>query len=322
LTSGCAIADRAAAESPTSEGHAFQKGPKRNRLKPFLRDSIVIATTTWNAVDTIEQFLDHHLGGDIARVFLMDFGSDDGTLDLLQPYRESGAVQLLSLPTLQGKDTSNLLLHQIRSSPASPEWCLFIDPDEFVSRPATLANAFEAVPDDALVVNLRRFNVTGVRPLSIQHRSVPFADLDLIIRQRTHRSADDRRARHLSPPWIFTDIPGKVAVRVRSGVAIGDGDHSAQGKTGLTLNGQELLHFPIRSLRKFEEKIRLAKMDFDANPHLSPDFGWHWRRWMAIHQAGALASEYLDQFIDAADVERLIQSGVLERIRNHMRFSE
>jgi hypothetical protein len=43
---------------------------------------------------------------------------------------------------------------------------------------------------------------------------------------------------------------------------------------------------------------------------------------MAIHQAGALASEYLDQFIDAADVERLIQSGVLERIRNHMRFSE
>jgi glycosyltransferase involved in cell wall biosynthesis len=295
------------------ESHAFQEGIKPSLMK---RNSIVIATTTWNAGDTIEQFINHHLAGDVARIFVMDFGSDDGTLDLLQPYRNSGTVQVLTLPSLQGKDSSNVLLDQIRSSPAAPEWCLFIDPDEFVSSPASLVSAFSSVPDDALAVNLPRFNVTGVRPRSIQHCPVPFADLMLKIRQRSRRSAEDRRARYLNPPWIFTEILGKVAVRVRSGVAVGHGDHSASGNTRLTLNGQELLHFPIRAWEKFEEKIRLAKMDFKANSHLNPDFAWHWRRWIAIHEAGALASEYLEQFIDAGDVERLIQGGVLENIKS------
>jgi Glycosyl transferase family 2 len=283
--------------------------------RPIRPTPLVIATTTWNASDIIERFLDYHLAGDIARVFLMDFGSNDGTLDLLGRYCESGFVELLTLPSLQGKDSSNVLLDHIGRSSAAPEWCLFIDPDEFVSSPATMASALNSVPDDVLAVSLPRFNVTGVRPNSIRRRSVPFADLDLKIRQRTQRSADDRRAIQLNPPWIFTDIPGKVAVRVNSGVTVGAGDHSAEGNTGWTLSGQELLHFPIRSWEKFEEKIELAKMDFDANPHLSLDFGWHWRRWIAIHEAGTLASEYLEQFVDAADVDRLIQDGVLQRIR-------
>ena len=275
----------------------------------------MIATTTWNSDDIVEKFLKHHLAGDIARIFLMDFGSDDKTLELLRPYCKSGSVELLKLESMRGKDSSNFLLDHIRRSPAAPQWCLFIDPDEFVSGPRTLANSFTGVPDDVIVVNLPRFNVTGVRPDSVRHRLVPFVDLNLKIRQRSQRSAGERRARQLHPPFIFTDIPGKVAVRVKSAVTVGDGDHSAQGNTGYMLPDQELLHFPIRSWQKFEEKIRLAKMDFDANPHLGPDFGWHWRRWIAIHEDGGLASEYLQQLIDVSDVDRLIQDGVLERIK-------
>ena len=165
----------------------------------------------------------------------------------------------------------------ITFEPEAPQWCLFMDPDEFVSRPAALASAFGGVPDDRLVVNVPRFNVSGVRPNCLEYRSHAFADLDLKILW-SQRSAEDRRSPRLNPPWIFTDIPGKVGVRVSSEVTIGDGDHSATGSTGWTLYGQELLHFPIRSWEKFREKISLAKLDLESNPQLGPDFAWHWRR--------------------------------------------
>jgi len=244
----------------------------------------------------------------------MDFGSEDATLDIIQPYCDQGFVELLRLPSLHGKDSSNMLLNHIRCCEERYDWCLFIDPDEFLSYPATLASILATVPEEAPVVNLRRFNVTGVRPKSIQHSCIPFDDLDLKIKLRNQRSAEERRARELNPAWIFTDIPGKVAVRVNSEVFVGDGDHTAQGNAGFFIKGQELLHFPIRSWEKFEEKIKLAKIDFDANPHLSQNFGWHLRRWIAIREDGELSSEFLKQFIDTTDVERLVRSGVLERI--------
>jgi hypothetical protein len=286
------------------------------KLQPYSQnaESIVIATTTWNSSDIIEQFLEHHLAGDIARIFLMDFGSADATLDIVQPYCDQGVVELLRLPSLHCKDSSNLLLNHIRSCQEQYDWCLFIDPDEFLSHPGTLVSTLAVFPEEVPVVNLRRFNVTGLRPKSINHPCVPFADLDLKIKLRSQRSVEDRRARKLNPAWIFTDIPGKVAVRVKSDASVGDGDHTAQGNTGLVVQSQDLLHFPIRSWEKFEEKIGLAKQDFDANPHLSPHFGWHLRRWIAIREDGELASEFLKQFIDPADVERLVQTGVLERI--------
>lgn len=285
--------------------------PKSSQL-----GSVVIATTTWSCDDIIEQFLEHHLAGDIARIFLMDFGSDDGTLELLRPYCDSGSVELLKLESLHGKDSSNFLLDHIRRRVAPPQWCLFIDPDEFISAPATLAKTFADVPEDIQVVNIPRFNVTGVRPDRIQDVLIPFVDLNLKIRQRIQRSAFERRARELLTPWIFTDIPGKVAVRVKSEVTIGDGDHTASGNTGYILSDQEIFHFPIRSLQKFEQKIKSAKMDFEANPHLGPDFGWHARRWIAVHEDRGLASEFLQQFIDRSEVDRLIEHGVLERIQN------
>ena len=294
----------------------FAKHKGKNQIQPHLQnaESIVIATTTWNSSDIIEQFLDHHLAGDVTRIFLMDFGSEDATLDIVQSYCDQGTVELLKLPSLHGKDSSNLLLNHIRHCQEPYDWCLFIDPDEFLSFPATLARTLAVVPKEVPVVNLSRFNVTGVRPKSIEHPCVPFTDINLKIKQRSQRSAKDRHARELNPVWIFTDIPGKIAVRVNSETVIGDGDHNARGNTGFAIEGQELLHFPIRSWEKFEEKIKLAKMDFDANPHLGQNFGWHWRRWIAIHEDGGLASEFLNQFIDATEVGRLIQDGVLERI--------
>jgi hypothetical protein len=73
---------------------------------------IAIATTTWNSVDLVETFLEHHLGGAITRVFVVEYGSNDGTAEILQRYVEQDLVEVLHLPALADKDTSNLVRRQ------------------------------------------------------------------------------------------------------------------------------------------------------------------------------------------------------------------
>ena len=118
----------------------------------------------------------------------------------------------------------------------------------------------------------------------------------------------------LIPPWIYTAIPGKVFVRLGPALSIGDGDHSAIVSDNRVMPapaGAYLMHFPFRTYKAFEEKIRLAASDFGSNPHLPETYGWQIRRWLRIAKSGNLYDEYLQQFVPDEQVDRLIEEGTL-----------
>jgi hypothetical protein len=280
-----------------------------------------VATTTWNSVDLIGEFLAHYRCLGFDQVLVMDFDSTDGTRDILLAAEWQPFVTMVAFPGLASLDSSNILLSLARERHASDSWCLFCDPDELLAMPSGLRlhPLLQGAADAADGLVIPRFNMTG--PLSVAHSGRPrhthVESLTLRIARRCTRTVPDDIAKEvLEPPWIFTAILPKVLVRVERTIAIGEGDHSASTSRNQLIaapDGVRLLHYPVREFATFRQKVELARLGFASNPHLSQAHGWQVRRWINKAAAGRLLEEYQQQFIADEDVERLIADGTLCR---------
>lgn len=276
----------------------------------------LIATTTWNNCDIVRLFLDYSRALGFDRILVMDFDSTDGTADLLrsEPYRDF--VEATTFPGLAGLDSSGLLLEKAKRCSDVDSLCLFCDPDEFLVLPPGFGwQEWSQAMGPAVVVP--RFNVTGCRAAAVSAPGLvtPLGSLNLRIERRVRRNPlVDMYQDELTPPWIYSDIPGKVFVRPERTLAITDGDHGAilaDAVPRKAPDGMYLLHFPIRSYQEFEAKVRLNAIDFEANQHLPQGYGWQCRRWVRLANQGRLRNEYLQQFPVGDSVRAMVRDGRL-----------
>jgi len=279
----------------------------------------LVATTTWNSVDVVRTFVTHYEKLGFERLLVMDFRSTDGTQEVLRDEERRGFVDLVPFPGLAGLDSSNVLLSRAQHRYGPDAWCLFCDPDELLVVPQmTVKNAFPStLTPVADVLEVPRFNVTAPRSIAraSDARLTPLDALTLKIEQRHVRLPErDLPADVLVPPWIFSAIGGKVFVHLAHALTIGEGDHYARtsgGAPGTCPADMYLLHYPFGSYADFCGKIERARSDFAANPHLSPEYGWQVRRWIALADRNLLRREYLDQFIVDDQIDHLLHSGVI-----------
>lgn len=297
----------------------------------MIRMACSMATTTWNSIDHVDTFLHHYRALGFDRVLVMDFDSTDGTRDILTARKWQGFVELVPFPGIASFDSSNDMLSIARQRSSLDSWCLFCDPDELLVTPSMKSH--ELAPEgegdsDAELVSIPRFNVTA--PLSVardeNQRMSALDALTLRIDGRHRRSIDQAIPMDtLDPPWIFTDIPGKVLVRLDAATSIGDGDHVAHtshNRSATVRDGTYLLHFPFRTYEAFVNKIELARVFYAAYPDLPPHFGWQLKRWIRLADARKLHEEYLQQFIPDEDVERHLQNRVLFQDKSVLTFHQ
>jgi glycosyltransferase involved in cell wall biosynthesis len=276
----------------------------------------IVATTTWNSSDLIETFLQHYRKLGFDQVLVMDFDSTDGTSEILRSSRYHGFVRTIPFPRIVELDSSRILLNQAKRDFGPDTGCLFCDPDELLVLPGGAAVSDLGIPAMSAAI-LPRFNMTG--RLSSARDSAedlsPLGVLNLRIQKPSRRKpSEDMHKDVLSPPWIYTAIPGKVFVRLGPTLAVGDGDHSAivsDKRVAPAPAGAYLLHFPFRTYEAFEEKMRLAASDFASNPHSAETYGWQIRRWLRIAKSGNLHDEYLQQFVPDEQVDQSIEDGTL-----------
>ena len=277
---------------------------------------VIIATSTWNANALIELFLSHHERMGAAAILVIDFGSTDGTRDVLDAGRWEGLVRVFDLTSLTREDTSSTLLRYAKENFPDDHWCLFCDPDEFLVTPTMrIADACQVDGRESLgLVTIPRRNATGLQSAVNGDAAdiSPLGALTLRIDGRHERRGEEYvTAGPLDPPWIYTAIPGKVMVRLGVAESVSPGDHEAVvAAESAEAPGSYLLHYPFRTFAEFRQKVVLAIRDFEANDY-PPGFAWQYRRWFGCLASGELESEYLQQFVPDDDVARLLAEGVL-----------
>jgi hypothetical protein len=282
---------------------------------------IIGATTTWNNCDIVAQFLRHSRKLGLDQLLVMDFASDDGTQDLIRSGDWAGFVRQVSHPGIAELDSSNLFLDLIRREYPPGTICLFCDPDEFLVTPnMDIREAVRAgLPGGRGGCLIPRFNVTASREdaVKLQEELHPFGALRFRIVNRVRRNGlvDMHRA-SLTPPWIWSAIPGKVLVNAQDAIRIADGDHSANLRGGEILRPADsvyLLHYPFRKWREFQDKISVARIDMARSAHYAANSGWQIRRWIRLADEGRLYEEYLEQFVEETALAPALQQGRLVR---------
>jgi hypothetical protein len=268
-----------------------------------------IITGMYNAADLADDFCSYHLGLGVDRIFVAEYGSTDGTIDLLQRFVAMGQVEIVQIPThhFASYDPSYAILAAIREQRIM-DWVSFQDPDEFLTGPDGLKDYFaEERLRGTQATAVPRSNVIGVGPIPPATYYLEHLTLEIV--QTDPRMSNP--SEQLSSPWIFSRLPPKVSINAANTLSPTPGDHSVAGSPDSLQSACpcKILHFPIRSYEAFREKIECAIGYYAKNPEFGPGIGWHWRRWIALHQEGRLREEYARQFLDQSEAQAFIREG-------------
>ena len=266
------------------------------------RDKIVLAVNVFDNADTLRDCVDWHLAAGVDFIVAADMGSDDGSQDILEDFAKSGSLSWSSQPrqNLDGYDPLTALAKTARDR-FNADWIILLDADEFLcTGGASLHDVTRtAGQEDIAVLTVPRFNMTGPLPQSEQHY---LEVLNLRIDRPSAVSSNTKISGDLLFAQVFARIQPKVIVRASSFVEYGAAAHDAVTSHGSVGQHAELkiLHYPFRHFREYEKKVENIAAFLAVNQHLPPDWGWHWRRFVRVRDAGQLKAEYDKQFVSPA----------------------
>jgi hypothetical protein len=259
---------------------------------PSPEQPIYVLTGVWDNADLLDDWLEHHRALGIAGVLAMDFGSTDGSVEILTSSRWSSFVDVVEFPGLD-VDDSRYLVDRARER-WDAGWALMIDPDEFLMtatgdlRDPALRGAMVA----ADLVTVPRFEMTTAR-------------------SRAAGAADGRPDASDLELRLTAQDQGKVLLDLASDAFPTISSHEGTGRAQVHLTDPRtcLLHAPVRSFARFAQKVDHAAVTLSHSEDQDDGFAWHWRRWVRIREDGGLPGEYLAQFVDDDELAALLADG-------------
>ena len=248
---------------------------------------------------------------------VFDLNSTDGTRDILAGM-EGDDLRVIDFPA---GGTDKLLMEMatraINDSPA--DWCVLMDADEFpMPRGGDIAAILGRSKAD--LIELPRYNVAlgpdGLRMPLPPRGPGDHARTDLLV-----ESAAATRAQIEADPtlaWLRVVPAPKLAVRSGRIARLARGMHNARPRPGQSLRRVRsrnivIAHAALTDYPRFREKVASIRRTFEAyGGEMSKRFGWHWRRWVALDDAGRLREEFERSFLTAETLETLRGEGAIK----------
>ncbi|MFP3542435.1 glycosyltransferase family 2 protein [Rhizobium sp. SIMBA_035] len=259
--------------------------------------------------DCIGTCIDYHLAIGFDHIVVTDIGSTDGSIEIVKDrIAATSRVSLLHAGLdLRSTNWPGRML-EFAVTELKPDYVAHIDPDEFwIPYGGTLASLRD--PGQADVMSVRRYNaVQNVDEVVNGRQLDPARFREQIV--YIERAPVDANSPIGTP--IYSGAIGPKVMHRGVGAQLSLGHHSVaspQLKTQVVPEDLLILHFPISSYAKFEQKYRNAAATLAANPQMHPTAAWHWRRLAKAIEQGTLDEEYRHQLFNTEQIERLSTLG-------------
>jgi len=273
---------------------------------------VVLVTSTYDQGDILEDYLNWHLHLEIDHILVQDFGSTDGSRDILDDFSRRGRVQSIPFP---GR---NMLKHSLTMPPLEmardqhqADWVINADADEFLCVPGGDLKALlrQAEEDGVTSLSCPCQNMTGLPPLPGERAT---QTLNLRVQRPVRALPQQQVSGSIPVPFIFVEHPPHTIAWARAVTGYGPGAHSVSTSYGKSaqIEGLHFLHYIMRGYDTFQKKIGNAIAWFEDNPSLERGWAWHWRRWITLERQGRLHEDYAKQFVTANQAQALVQAGI------------
>lgn len=248
---------------------------------------LVMTMLVRNEEDIIRANIEFHRSMGVDYFLVMDHGSDDETLTILDEFSSKGFLKIYHQANT-GYYQSEWVSQMAREaySDYDADWIINNDADEFWwPSHGNLKESLSLVPNEIDGLYIKRYNFPPIK----NNDTTCFYDA-MIYRDLLSVNS------HGSP------LPGKMCHRACRDVVVSQGNHDACG-SAIQIKQEsrllEILHFPLRSLSQFTNKIRLGGMAYMNSPMLDERVGTTWRELYRVYQCSGLEDFYLTQCIDA-----------------------
>lgn len=256
--------------------------------------------------DIIERNICFHLNQGVDFIVAADNGSVDGTLEILKKYRDKGVLSLQEINQHtyeQSKWVSNLAKQAVEEQGASH--LLHADADEFWMPRG--GNLKLHLPTKNQIYNVSLLNyLPNLEPESFFEAS-HYAVVKPYERVGRHRFDSAHR-------YLLNKHGTKVLTSAEH-TEVAQGNHFVLTDNMSSLETRNIVihHFPIRSYQQFERKVINGGSAYEKNPDKSPDIGWQWKEWFALHKAGLLENAYQEICINQNEQKILEFFGNIKR---------
>jgi glycosyltransferase involved in cell wall biosynthesis len=245
-----------------------------------------------NEADIVRVNLLYHLGIGIDHVLVVDNGSTDGTLGILEELATTSRVHVVSRPGpfYQAETTTEFAREAFLRG---ARWVLPIDADEFWHVPGgrlrdVLDEAADAGALEVEVVNFvqrREQETLDTRALVTMTRRVPTP---------VGNSGDASELVESSRiSFVECRYPPKYVSRATIALQIGQGNHSVTGTDGPLRKTAAIvcLHAPLRARAALAvQKVEQGRRVEEVNHYLRQ--AWHVRRWRRLADEGGIDAEW------------------------------
>ncbi len=268
-------------------------------------------------IDLIAASIDHLQNIGVDTIVVTDWGSTDGTLQILQTKARVGEVLLETLDSSVPMDFVSWSQREVSlAKRTGADWVLFLDGDEFWLPATGNLKECAALANTAMdVVSVDRFNV----PLRLDGDGPALStspdDYERLLLFVRHIPNLDRfMIENPQFPWIRGVPMRKIIARPDALVSIAAGHHSAvttsSGGQGETVAADLLIaHMPFTTYGRFERKVANIAQTMSVVPDAYANMAGHWWRWVEFSRQGCLAEEFQRQLIDEPSIQAMRASG-------------
>lgn len=252
----------------------------------------------------------------VERIVVIDWGSTDGTLEILAQEEQRGDLWTVQAPRTDD-DAPWQSIDGILARALSADWVLFLDTDERWVPIGGHLDRMEGL-DDLDIIRVQRFNAVILPDGPAVPDPIDAASLDrLLLYALGVPDAHRLIPNDPSLPWVQAWQDPKVMVRPEAIASMANGDHDVTETPGRTWRRAMapdclIVHLPFTTLEQFETKVANIRIAIETSPeYFTGDQGWQWTHWVQLDDAGQTPEEFARQTIDHDRLAELRTRGII-----------